>query len=395
VIANSFAWNVYTSADNSNWTLVQTVQPAAFGPFESRFSIDFQNVKTRYLKVATRPLSLAVQGATDPIYQSIFVTEMTTFIIRQAADVKGKSSQLNQQVNASAATRIAEGISHVFLYNISESLSESGGRETTSRYYNLSNGLTLTRPFKIGPTLTANARFTRNDTVDSNGVRQGMYNYGAGLSAVPLRTLRGSLQYGGSLLDDGSKMDSLTLSSSADLYPGVSVSAMGGLNSSFAGPTKAKTTGDSFRTSAGITPHRTLTLSLNYAATRQSTNANSMVSLSTTEQWDAGASYRPFEALYLTGAVSRFHGSDRKPTTLHSYGLNWSPFSGGTLQFSFGYTESYESGTDTLMKTIGPTLTWAVAPRATVTLSYFDATTSSPQVNNEVKSLFGQYKMSF
>jgi hypothetical protein len=170
---------------------------------------------------------------------------------------------------------------------------------------------------------------------------------------------------------------------------------MGGLNSGLSGATKAKTRGSSFRTSAGLVPHRALSLSLNYATSRQTTNASGITSLSESEQWDAGTSYRPFDALYLTAAVSRFHGTDRLPTTLHNYGVNWSPFSGGTVQFSFGYTESYESGTDTQMKTIGPTLTWAVAPQASITLSYFVATTSSPRANSEVESLFGQYKMTF
>ncbi len=70
-------------------------------------------------------------------------------------------------------------------------------------------------------------------------------------------------------------------------------------------------------------------------------------------------------------------------------------FGGGTVQFGFTYTESWASDTDTLTKTIGPTLSWAVAPWATITLSYYAATTSSPQTSTDVKSMFGQYKMNF
>ncbi len=391
--ANSFAWEVYTSADNTSWTLLQTVQPAVFGPFVNRFSIDFQNVNTRYLKVATRPLSLAVQGATDPTYQNIYVTEMETFDKMQAAEVRGESSNMSQQFHLSTSTRIAEGVSHVLSYNRTESLSKAGGTEATSVQYTLSNGLNVTRPFKIGPTLTANARFSRDDAFSSTGTRQGAYNYGAGLSAVPLNTLRGSLQYSGSTSDDGSKSDSLMLNSTADLYPGVSVSAMGGMNSSLSGVAGMRSNGVSFRTSAGIVPHRALTLSLNYSMSRQATTSSDVVSAG--ERWDAGATYRPFDALYLSATVSRLRQTDQNPATLHNYGLSWSPFAGGTVQFGFTYTESWASDTDTLTKTIGPTLSWAVAPWATITLSYYAATTSSPQTSTDVKSMFGQYKMNF
>jgi hypothetical protein len=395
VIANSFAWNVYTSTDNTNWTFLQTIQPAVFGQFENKFSIDISSVRTRYLKVATRPLSLAVLGATAPGYQNIFVTEMVAFLNRPAAEVRGDSSQLSQQFNLSSSTRIAEGFAWILSYNMNQTSSKFGETELTSHRWGLSNGLALTRPFKIGPTLTANARFTRDDNFDSNGNRQGSYNYGAGLVAVPLQTLRGGLQYSGSLQDDHTKADNFILTGTADLYQGVSINATGGMNFSVAGETKARTEGTSFRTGAGLVPHQALSLSGNYSKTRQALNTFGIVAVDISEQWDAGANYRPFEALYLTAAISRFHGTNRRSITLTSYGLNWSPFSGGTVQFSVGYTESYESVTDLLTKTLGPTLTWALAPRASITVSYFVQTISDPQGSRDVRSLFGQYKMTF
>jgi hypothetical protein len=298
---------------------------------------------------------------------------------------------VSQQFYLSTGTKIVEGVSHVLSYSRSESSSKAGGTTTTNSQYTLSNGLNVTRPFKIGPTLTANARFSRNDTYDSNGARQGSYSYSAGLSAVPLTTLRGSLQYGGSKSDDGSKSDSLMLNSTADLYPGISVSAMGAVTSSLPA-TGARSKGVSFRTSAGLVPHRALTLSLNFATSRQ---ARSDSDSEASEQWDAGMAYRPFDALYLSATVSRLRMTDRTPATLHNYALNWSPYAGGTVQFGLGYTESWESDTDTLTKTIGPTLSWEVAPRASISLAYYAETRSSPQTNREMKSLFGQYKMTF
>ena len=45
VVAASFSWDIYTSADNLTWTLYQTVFPATFGPFQNRFDIQIRERK--------------------------------------------------------------------------------------------------------------------------------------------------------------------------------------------------------------------------------------------------------------------------------------------------------------------------------------------------------------
>jgi hypothetical protein len=400
-IANSFAWDVYTSADNLNWTFLQTVQTVAscpavsnscatFGPFVNRFSIDFQTVNTRYIKVATRPLSPTVPGATNPNYQNIFVTEMGSFLKKPAEAVRGANRNTGQQFSLSTSTRLVDGVYHIFSYNASAATSTANGMTTESRRFSLSNGLNLVRNFTIVPTLTASGRFSRDDSYDSSGARQGAYNYSAGLSAVPLPTLRGSLVYSGSTLDSGATSDALSLNSTAELYQGVSMYASGGVTSGTS-DTGARSKGVNFRSGAGLVPHRNLTLSVNYMSSRTATTGAN----ATSQRWEMDTTYRPFEALYLTAAVSRLNQTDRQPTTLHSYGLNWSPLLSGALQFSFAYTESQESNTDTLVKTYGPGLTWALARMASISASYFVATTSSPQGTSDVKSFSTQFKMTF
>lgn len=405
-IANFFSWDIYTSADNANWTPLQTavktnISPSCtalsgpcvtFGPFVNAFSIYFQNVKTRYLKVVTRPLAQTVPGATSPNYQNIFVTELQAFLNKSAAAVRGASSDLSQQYNLNVSAQIVPGVAYVFSYNLNEAVLKAGGTTMTTQQYTMTNGLSLTRRFKIGPWVTAGALFSRTDIYDSNGVRQGAYNYGASLTAVPLKTLRGSLVYSGTTADNGAKTDALTLTSTADLYPGISVNVGGGATSSVS-EQGGRSTGVNFLSGVGIVPNPKVALSANYMTTRTGASGG-VTPVNELRRSELDMTYRPFETLFLTASVARFSQTLRTPSTVHNYGLNWSPFPGGSLLFTFTYNESLASDTDTLQKTVGPNLVWTITNRATITLSYFVITSRSPVDTSEVRSLFAQYKMS-
>jgi hypothetical protein len=73
-VADTFSWRIYTSSDNQNWELRQTVAPAFYSPTFNRFEIRFANVTARFVKVVTSPLTPAIPFATS--FRDILVTEL-------------------------------------------------------------------------------------------------------------------------------------------------------------------------------------------------------------------------------------------------------------------------------------------------------------------------------
>ena len=65
--------------------------------------------------------------------------------------------------------------------------------------------------------------------------------------------------------------------------------------------------------------------------------------------------------------------TDEKDTgarTTQNYGLNWSPFPDGALQFRFNYNENLTSGGGQKDRTINPGLRWNITRHSYLDLSY-------------------------
>lgn len=395
VIANSFAWDIYTSADNVTWTFLQTVFPAPFGPFVNSFNLNFNNVLTRYIKVVTRPLALTVQGANIPNNQNIFVTELQAFNAKPAQSVSGEASSESQLSNVNVSVQIMEGLYLVSTYTEDQNSFTTNGVKTASQQYSLTNSLNLTRHFNIGPGLTLAGIFSRMDNVTSNGPSLGEYSYGATLSAVPLKTLRSSLVYGGTTEDNGAKSNALSLNETAELYQGVSLSSSIGVASSLSN-LGVRTDSVNFLATAGIAPRRDLNLSLTYQKTTGETyGGNQLLGLeSILERYDISATYRPFTTVYLTADIGDVHRTGAPDQLNKSFGLYWSPLLTGNLQLNFIYTDSYVTYLNQQQKVIGPTLEWRILRTATLDVSYFITEAESSLENSDVDDLYFQFKMS-
>src|SRR3970040_2605579 len=87
-VADVLSWRIYTSADNQNWDLRQTVSPAVYSPTFNRFEIRFANVTARYVKVVTAPLSPTVPFASG--FPTILVTELQGEVRLPASEAAGE-----------------------------------------------------------------------------------------------------------------------------------------------------------------------------------------------------------------------------------------------------------------------------------------------------------------
>ncbi len=364
-IVNSFSWDIYTSKDNQNWTLYSTVPAAVFGPIQNRFEINIPNVKTRYIKVVTSPLSPAeaalAPGFADP--DNILVTEVQALLKTPSSEIGKKvhDSTTNHIYNLDVRTRILDVPS--LYYEFSYFLTKAASSFTNTT---LSNGLSISHNFSSD--ITGHARVSREDTVleEENGTS---YLYNASVTARPLQTLTHTINYSGELQETGdetSNSNSIFVNNSAELYKGININLNGGI--SFQRKNSGENTRNmTFSFGSGIVPHKRLTLDLYYSsADTQQTGGDQDVS-DKTERETFGVSYKPFDTVYLLFSFERIK-TKGETKDLVNYGANWSPFPDGSLQFTFSYNENLNSDGEKVTL-ISPNIRWNISRRMFLELS--------------------------
>jgi hypothetical protein len=222
---------------------------------------------------------------------------------------------------------------------------------------------------RLGNLSSWSGRVDRSDSGDFEGARSAQSRASLSLSFDPLATLGGMLT-GSAVLTETREGTGWSASTSAlaraDLYTGVSLSANAGagVSESEAG---RQSQNASFAATASVTPHRTASLNGSYGLTLSRVEG--------APDWDrrsrveGGASYTPFPALSLSGAVARSLEGAR-PTTLATFSVNASPLQGGQLVLRFGYTESLDTGNDSRTKQWGPGLRFTIRPGSHLDVAY-------------------------
>jgi len=368
-VSDAYTWDVYTSEDNREWVLRQTVSPAPFAPFDNRFEIRFGDVNSRYVKVVTRPLAnLPPPTAEYPdpgVFRSILVTELQAFNTKPAADVAGKSSTTSQTVTLDSRVRLLSVPS--LYYQVTYFASKS----TLAPYrYTLSNALQAYHQFNR--VYSGSASVSRLDNIDQRG-HEVTYLYNASLMAVPLPTLTHNLSYSGRTLEfEGRRanFNSFYLTNTAQLYPGIDASLSGGIDFS-SRESGQKTQGATLGASLNLNPHRTLNVNLSYSGTTsEATGGGKPDTTSSTSGGTISASFTPFSTLYLYGDWSTSSQTDQPTFTRTNYGVNWAPFPDGTLHFNINYLETLQSSDQSKNRSLTSGVRWNINPRASIDLAY-------------------------
>ena len=370
-IANSFSWEVYESSDNLIWTLVQVVSAASFDRFDKRFVIRFTKTTSRFIKVTTRPLSFGVPVPPSADVDNIFVTEIQAFMT-EGAGGKARTVRTSQVGNANAQVRIFD--KPLLIYDVSYWFAASEPTGETRDIF--TNGIiarhVLNRVFSV------NGRVAVESGRERSG-RRIAFLYNASVDAVPLSTLRHSLLYGGRIerfAEDSLSYYSVILKNYAQLYRGVSVNLSGGV--SFPRANQRSQTTTFLTAGATLVPHRNLSLNFSYTdqASRGSISETGPSS-SFRRGASATSSFRPFETIYLIAGLDRFEESGRQTRTTPRYGLTWSPFADGKIQFTFTHSEEFtpeEEREDTITS---PSVRWNLFDSTFLELSYQDIRTKS------------------
>jgi len=385
-VATGFTWDVYTSADNRVWKLATAVAPATFGPFVNRFEIRIPDVTSRYIKVLTRPLTAIDPRASE--FPEIFVTEIQAFLTRPADEVRGKTTRTTRIGTVDFRTRLLE---HPSLYYDFSYFTETVDPSSRTQS-NMTNGLSASHVFSR--IFSASGRVAREDN-HSNDRKESAFTYTASLQAVPLRTLRHVLLFTGrneQLVDGPRDEYSLALQNTAQLYKGMEVTLNGGVTREKNG-TGATEDIENLLFGATFAPNRTLTVTLNFNGTWTDRTGGGQLDESIVDRrGDASISYRPFDTLYLLASVSRIERPGIQDR-VQSYGLNWSPFPSGALQFNFAFTQDLSARDNAKVQTIHPSLRWNATSRIALDLSYEDTKAEATAGTTDNKTFYTRLRI--
>jgi hypothetical protein len=315
---------------------------------------------------------------TDPALSSILVTELRTFLSQAAAQTEATSSSTAGAFSGSVRALLERSYNYAYDGGL---FVRHGGDASWSTVSGLSAGR------RIGKVSSWSARVDRTDSGDLEGDHTAQSRASVSLSSDPLPTLGGILTTGALLTEtrEGTGWSASTSAlARADVYTGVSLSANagGGIAESEQG---RLTRSASFSTSATVNPHRTATL-----------NGSYVVALSRGEGapgWDrrsrveGSATYTPFPALSLSGAIARSFEGER-PTTLATFSVNASPLQGGQLVLRFGYTETLDTAGDSRSRLWGPGLRFTIRPGSHLDVGYAAQTTRTGALETDARQLF-------
>ena len=349
-VAASFSWDVYSSSDNLNWVLRQTVFPAVLDPFVPRFEIRILDLTARYVKVVVRPLAPTVPLAAD--FPTIQVTELEAALRRPAAEAGGRRVSVLHIYNFSARTRILDvpSLTHELTYSLTKATA------SPSRY-TLGNGLSAAH--QLSRNVSTTVRLTREDGEEEDKTRTAYIYYGS-LQATPLPTLRHSLLLAGrneTVEGRSNRNLSLFLYNTAGLYKGIDVNAAVGGSRSVS-ETGQKT--DTVQADAGATivPNSKVMFSLTWSDKRDRIAGGDAPAerTVTARSMQADVAVYPVNTVYLFGSYRVEEPSGQPRRNTRNYSASWTPFPDGKLHLRFQYSETLRSETDGRDRVISPGL---------------------------------------
>jgi hypothetical protein len=363
-VANSFSWEVYSSADNLVWRLEATVPIAPFGAFENRFQIDFNGVTSRYIKVVTRPLSVTVPESSR--FPDILVTEVQPFLLQTAGAGRSSLARTSHVFNTDVRLRILtvpalfyEGF---YLYNKSDAL----GRRTET----LSNGMSVTHSFSR--VFSAFGRIAREQGTEPQGHAVSTVT-NATLTVDPVPTFRSSLLYNGRdelVAGIPYTRHGIFVQNTAQIYRGVDL--QGGFGWSYVTRLPGESSRDRIvNLNTTITPREHVSLTASYEASVSSRSGDfAALPESSRKRGYVAVVLNPLRTLQVSIGEEVYAVTGARTRLTLDAGLNWSPMPDGALQFVIAFNEArrdLEFGSE---RNALASVRWNLSRRSYVDLSF-------------------------
>lgn len=385
LVANSFIWDVYQSADNVSWTPVPLAGGVSFNRFQNRFEIPIALTQAPFLKVVTRPLPASVTS--EPAFSDIFITELQFFHVVAAPEEVVTNSGATQRLDFSARSRIFSnpGLHH----DLTANFGHTSGLHEHFIYF-VSNGLSTDYLWKRKYRL--NARISRQDYDQGNG-HEGAFLYGGSASTSLLPTVRQGLTFSGKMGGNAAgptNNNGVTFYNSAELYRGIGAQAVFGY--SVGRVADVTNSSAQMNLSTSIAPYRPLSLGGSYSYVNSHLWRGNVRTVSVDSRLTGSVAYTPVTAFSVSGSIMRMMPSQARARTLASYGVGFAPFPGGELQLSMSYSESFDAGTQSVVRSVAPSLRWSIRSGTWVQVDY-SYTSSDYEVNRSSNHFFSALLM--
>jgi hypothetical protein len=139
-----------------------------------------------------------------------------------------------------------------------------------------------------------------------------------------------------------------------------------------------------------------MTLTLNYSGTTSHTTGGGKPDSSTFSRiGDMTLAYNPFDTLRLYGSLGIASQSGTKTDFLQNYGINWSPFPDGNLQFNINYNENLRTADNYKERAFTPSVRWKITGKIFLDLSYVMIKTSSNSEKSDTNGFNANLKVFF
>ena len=341
-----FGWELYTSDDGINWTLV-SINSTSFDSAFSRMVFEFDETSARYIKVVN---TLFPSGAL-----AINVTEL---------DALGYVLATPKLKLKTVSTRKFGGfrfsIVPVKRMNLSYNIDYDNSFQDTNRSNSTNIGQNISMNFIVMPRyLTVSAAFATTNSSSSqddgalNGERSSTdsttNNYSVSFSSRPLKTLNGSINYGHAESIESGSLTSASNSLSGnlfmELYEGIDLGVGSSLSFSKSPQADSKTESVSYNGNLKLVPWKSVRLVTNGTISRSATEKEGEKNLSHGSSLNTRISYTPTRRLYLSVSLAF------EPSSAQSLSVTW--LMTKKLQLSGRYGKS---GNRT---NIGANLSWA------------------------------------
>ena len=312
-----FGWELYSSGDGVNWSLVATPSTAYESAF-SRLVFTFTELSATYFKIVNTTFPA---GAL-----SIDVTEIKAIGFIQASPTQ---SLININKRDFGAFNIVympiKRLRMSYGINYDHSSINIGSVETITLNQNVNTSykvipryLDLLVSYGRSYSSSSGEETSLFSATSAESIRS---NYSVTLSSAPLQTLTGNINYGHSeAIEDGTKgttTNSISGNLSMNLYKGVDLSIGSSMSRSRNPVSDTRTRSHSYTGNLRLVPWRPLTILLKGSITSGSTVDKGVRSTSRDNSLSSTISYSPTRKLYASANLSF------TPSRSMAYSISW------------------------------------------------------------------------
>lgn len=354
-----FAWDVYYSTDNVNWTLITASASFSYDTDEDRFEISFSKTKARYFKVVNRSSDSTV----DPIY----VTEIEAYsYTTYAVHTTTETERTTETIQASVGYKPTDWLSFTYDFSQDDQETEPDDQKTTRDTHNVSGRVER----ELHKYLTAWAQYRRRWENDSAADDTTTDTYLLHFLSSPLDTLDTDLSFNHTVSKEESETRSKSSSGlfqiTAKLREGADLDVDANITRTENLASQSETTTKSLDSNLRLELTRMLTAEIEYNWNWTDTEQPSGDTIGRTSYAKTTLYWRPSHEFYFRGSYSIDRNEiSGEETTQHQYNMSW--LMTEKMQLDMGYTVD-KNDTDSL--TYSSDLSWNLSRVLTLRFGY-------------------------